>query len=323
MENKNKKIRAAFIINPVAGGKDKTGVIEEIKKYIDKDIEYEIIFWEFKKQKKAIRALLREKGFDIAVAVGGDGTVNQVAKAVRYSDTALAIIPSGSGNGLARHLNIPLNIKEAVELIGKGKEIYIDGCSINGKTFFCTAGTGFDAHIGKLFAKSKNRGFISYFKITVGSLLSYKPQKYSLNIDGKEVNVKAFLITFANSAQFGNDAYIAPQADIQDGYIDVCILKPFKVWHIPGLAIKMFKKKFNESSLYEAYRGKDVLVTREAEAPVHYDGEPKKMGTELEIKIYPAALKVIVPIGFPAKNTSEYFYEGTELRGKKVMNVEL
>ena len=310
MDTENKKLRAAFIINPVAGGKDKTGLIEEIKQYIDKDIDYEIIFWEFKKQKKAIRQMLREKGFDIAVAVGGDGTVNQVARAVRFTDTALAIIPSGSGNGLARQLNIPLTVKESVQLIGKGKEIYIDGCSINNKIFFCTAGTGFDAHIGKLFAKSKNRGFYSYFKITVGSLLSYKPQLYSLNIDGKEVNVKAFLITFANASQFGNDAFIAPQADIQDGLIDVCILKPFKFWHVPGLAVKMFKKKFNESHLYEAYKAKNVLVTRQTEAPVHYDGEPKKMGTELEIKIYPAALKVIVPIGYAAKSANEYYNSG-------------
>lgn len=290
------KRSAGIIINPVSGGKDKKPVLEIIRKNFPKDISYEIIVWERPEQKDEIIKKIRQRNYDIVVAAGGDGTINQVAQAVIGTNSVLAIIPLGSGNGLARHLNIPLDTKKAVELIGgKAREIKIDACSVNGSYFFCTSGIGFDALIGKLFAESKTRGFFTYFKLTFSNFVKYKPQLYSLNIDGKTVSATAFLITMANASQYGNNAFIAPQADISDGYIDVVVLKPFKFWQAVFIAPKMFNKTLHLSHYVYVYKGKDITVNRSSSGPVHYDGEPAEMGTSVNYQIKQGAVRVIVP----------------------------
>jgi len=289
------KKRAGIIINPISGGKDKRPVIEIIRKNFPKNIDYDMIIWERPDQKDDIIRKVRERNYDIVVAAGGDGTINQVAQAVKGTNSALAIIPLGSGNGLARHLNIPLDSKKAVELIGTGKEMKMDACTVNGNYFFCTSGIGFDALIGKLFAESKTRGFITYFKLTFSNLIKYKPQQYTLNIDGKTSSVKAFLVTFANASQYGNDAFIAPQADISDGYIDVVALKPFNLFQALLIAPKMFNKTLDKSSYVEVFKGKNISLSRDTSGPVHFDGEPADMNTLVEYKIEQGAVKVIVP----------------------------
>src|SRR5208283_3527302 len=145
------------------------------------------------------------------VAVGGDGTVNEVAKALVDTPTVLGIIPSGSGNGLARFLKIPMRIEDSVYLQNVGKILSIDYGRINNEPFFCTCGVGFDAHIGNKFAKSANRGFFSYVKETYHAYFHYKPLKYTIKIDGEKIKTRAFLITVANAGQYGNDAYISPK----------------------------------------------------------------------------------------------------------------
>ena len=287
--------KAVFIINPVAGGGNKGPVVQQIKKYLRNDISYEIINWDFPHQKTEIIKRIKENDFDLAVAVGGDGTINQVAQAVANTNKKLAIIPVGSGNGLARHLQIPLDVKAAIDVINNGKSICVDSCNVNDLFFVCTSGIGFDAHIGKLFAESKTRGFYTYFKLTMSQFMSYKPEDYKLFIDDKEISAKAFLITFANASQYGNNAYIAPQADIQDGLIDVCILKPFNAWNVVSLGWRMFNKTIHRSPLMETYRAKTLLVKRTTSGPVHYDGEPNEMGELLRYEILPSSLNVLVP----------------------------
>ena len=287
--------KAVFIINPVAGGGDKQPVLQQIKKYLLNDISYEIINWDSPHQKTEIIKCIKESNFDLAVAVGGDGTINQVAQAVANSDKKLAIIPVGSGNGLARHLQIPLNVKAAIDVINKGKSICIDSCNVNGLFFVCTSGIGFDALIGKLFAESKTRGFYTYFKLTMSQFMKYKPQDYQLFINEKEINTKAFLITFANASQYGNNVYIAPQANIHDGMIDVCILKPFNLWNVPALGMRMFNKTIHRSPFMETYRTKNLLVKRNKSGPVHYDGEPHEMGELLRYELLPSSLNVLIP----------------------------
>jgi len=243
---------------------------------------------------KVVREAVKQ-GVQTVVAIGGDGTINQIAKVLVNTPTSLGIIPAGSGNGLARHLKIPLNIKKAIKLLSNGKVIQIDTCTINDQSFFCAAGIGFDAAVGKLFAKSKNRGFITYLWLGFTQFLNYVPQNYKLLIDGKEINTKALLITFANSCQYGNNAYIAPEANIQDGYFQICLLCPFTLIHTPGLVFRLFNKSIHHSKFMVTYKAKSVTIEREKPASIHYDGEPAQMGKGLQIKIKPASLSVIVP----------------------------
>src|SRR5690606_300534 len=189
------------------------------------------------------------EGFDVVVAVGGDGTLNQVANGLKHSQTAMGIIPMGSGNGLARHLGIPLRTPQAIHHLNRMPARKMDTLLMNGKTFVNMAGTGFDAHIGHLFATAGSRGFRTYAQITIKELLNYKPQGYEIELDGKKLTEEAFLISFANGSQWGNNAIIAPHASVSDGLIDLSLMRPFK-WHqVPSLALKMFNSTIDHSSL--------------------------------------------------------------------------
>jgi len=287
--------RAGIIINPVSGGKDKKPVLELIRKHFPRNIDYDIIIWERADQKDEIIRKIQERKYDIVVAAGGDGTINQVAQAIKNTESILGIIPLGSGNGLARHLKIPLDTRKSIELIGNGKVTTIDACTVNDNYFFCTSGIGFDALIGKLFAESKTRGFLTYFKLTFSNFIRYKPLAYTLTIDGKKVDTMAFLVTFANASQYGNNAYIAPQADISDGFIDVVILKPFKFWQVLFIGPKMFNKTLNTSRYVEVYKGQNIQLTRQSPGPVHFDGEPAEMETSIQYHISKGAVRAIVP----------------------------
>jgi diacylglycerol kinase (ATP) len=287
--------KIAYIINPNAGVLNKKEIIAQIKLHSPACMEYEIINWEYPGQGTAITNRIISEKFTIAVAVGGDGTVNEISKALIGTNIPLAIIPIGSGNGLARHLNIPMNIKDAIRLIAGGSEISIDSCFINDRAFFCTSGIGFDAHIGKLFSESSHRGLATYVKITLRQLLTYRPATYILTINKEKIKRKAFLITFANASQYGNDAFIAPRASVGDGLIDVCILKPFNFWDLPFIVWKIFHRTIDKSIFMETFRVSEVEVERDAYGPTHYDGEPDVMGSRLNIRIQPGSLRVIAP----------------------------
>jgi diacylglycerol kinase (ATP) len=288
--------RAVFIVNPKAGTKSKAFVLDLIKSYRSPLIDHEIFYWEHQNQGPEIATYILKGGFNIAVAVGGDGTVNEIAKTLVDTDISLGIIPCGSGNGLARHLGIPLNASKALSLLEHGTEATIDSCMINEKAFFCTAGFGFDAHIGKLFAESSSRGFSTYTKITLSEFSKYKPEEYQITINGKQIVRKAFLIAVANAAQYGNNAYIAPLADIRDGLMDISIIKPFKTWNMPGIGLALFRKTLNLSPFCESFRAASLSIKRLNPGPLHYDGEPWEAGTEINISIKPASLRVIVPL---------------------------
>ena len=230
------------------------------------------------------------------MAVGGDGTVNEIAKALINTDAIMAIIPVGSGNGLARHLRIPLQPRKALELINKQKYQAIDCGLINNMPFFCTCGVGFDALIGEKFAQCKGRGLFNYVKTTITEYFNYKPEIYQITIDNEQnLNIPAFLITFANASQYGNNAYIAPNADICDGKLDMCILSPFKLYQAPGIGIQLFAKNINKSSLMQIERASNISLERASEGVVHFDGEPCRMGKKLEISLIDKCLNVIVP----------------------------
>ncbi|MDB5118486.1 MAG: diacylglycerol kinase [Mucilaginibacter sp.] len=284
------KRKALFIINPISGGKRKDGVPQLIDKYLDG--EATIVFTHGVSHASEVAAEAIDK-YDLVVAVGGDGTVNEIASALVGSNAVLGVVPCGSGNGLSRFLGIPMDMQRSIENLNYGKAIKIDSAQANGKPFFNMAGMGFDAHIAEVFAHGKKRGFITYIKSALQEIIKYKPQTYQLEIDGVAYERTAFMLSFANSSQYGNNAHISPQASVQDGLIDVCIIKPFPLYRFPELGIRMFTKTTNKSKFVEIIRGKHILVRRNSAGPMHLDGEPEIAGSEIVINVLPGSLKVI------------------------------
>ena len=232
---KSTRKRILFIVNPISGTRGKESILHIINNTIDNEtFEPEILFTRKKGDALQIISEKIAEGFKYFVAVGGDGTVNEVGSAIINTDCVMGIIPLGSGNGLARHLRIPLDAAKAIQVINKLRVESIDYGLVNGLPFFCTCGVGFDAHIGYRFAKEKGRGFFNYVKVALTDFIRYKPKKYKVKIDGtQKMKVKAFLITCANASQYGNNAYIAPNADIQDGLLDIAIMSPITASHLP------------------------------------------------------------------------------------------
>ena len=288
------KGKALFIINPISGGKKKDGVPELIEKHLDKQVLKPSIV--FSDSVAHARQLAKEAvgKFDVIVAVGGDGTVNEVASAIVSTDTPLGIIPFGSGNGLSRFLKIPMDAEKALKNLTSGRVELIDTATMGGMPFFNMAGMGFDAHIAEVFSHNKKRGFISYIKSTFEEFSKYKPQMYQMQIDGKTYNRKAFMLSIANSSQYGNNAHISPHASVQDGLLDICVITKFPLWRLPEMGIRMITATSDKVKFVEIIRGKQVEIKREKPGPIHLDGEPQVMDTDIMVKVVPASLKVIV-----------------------------
>lgn len=266
-----------------------------ITKYLDHSLfEYETIY---STGVKHARDVAREKAalYDIIIAVGGDGTINEVASAIAGTDTVLGVIPYGSGNGLSRFLGIPMNAERAIKLLNTGRTLTIDAGKMNGRWFFNMAGMGFDAHISHVFANgSKKRGFISYFKSSLKEIANYKAQTYKIAIDGVQYEREAFMLSLANSSQYGNNAHVSPTASVEDGLLDVCIIKPFPLYRFLEMGLRMFTKTAGSSKFVEIIKGKHIQITRSGPGPIHLDGEPREADIDLTADVFPGALKIIV-----------------------------
>lgn len=285
-----------FIINPISGGRDKQKIPGLIEKYLDKNLfDFRISFTERVEHGYMLAKAAVKDNYQIIVAVGGDGTVNEIAKAIVNTQVILGIIPFGSGNGLARTLKIPLKASEAIQVINKQYTDKIDAARFNEHYFFNVSGSGFDAHISQQFAKNKTRGFIGYIKTTFQELKKYIPQRYEITLDEETIERTAFIVSIANSSQYGNNAHIAPRADVKDGWLDIVVVKPIVWFKIPFLAIRMFNKTAAKSSYVEMFRAKKIVINREYDAAIHLDGEPRMEQKSLSIEIIPLSLNIIVP----------------------------
>ena len=283
-----------FIINPISGiGKKDIlpGLIEDI---IDpKKFSYKIKYTARPKHACEIAKQAVENKIDTVAVAGGDGSVNEVAGALIHTATTLAIIPVGSGNGLARHLKIPLKVEAALQVINDSKEIRIDTALMNGFFFLNVAGIGFDAVIAKKFATIGKRGFLSYIKLIGQEYIAHKEKEYVITIDGKEMTHDALFIAIANSSQFGNNAVIAPQANIQDGQLQLCIVKKLPLLSAPLAIYQLFNKKIEQSNYVSCLSGKSFTI--QTEKPFcHVDGEPVVIENEINATVDPLSLKVIV-----------------------------
>lgn len=285
-----------FIINPVAGTRQKRTIHEAIEKTFSPG-EYEIFYTEYAGNAYEIASKKAEEGYANIVAVGGDGTVNEVASALVNTNSRLGIIPAGSGNGLARHLRIPVSFSDSLKVLRDPEIKTIDVGQVNGRYFFCTCGTGFDASVGKKFANESKRGMISYVRATIHQYIKYSPKTYILKAENKKVELKAFLVTFANSGQYGNNAYIAPNAVIDDGWLDLCVLRPFPKSETLELGLRLFFKNIDQSPYLEIMRVKKATLKRKNNKKItlHLDGEPVTLKKKLKVKVIPSALHVMTP----------------------------
>lgn len=292
MTNKKKII---FIVNPISGTQSKKAILRLIDERIDKS-QYEYVIEKTRYAGHAV--LIAEKAAinnaDIVVAIGGDGTINEIGRSLVHTKTALGIIPCGSGNGLARHLGIPLEPKGAIDIINSGEIICIDYGKINGRPFFCTCGVGFDAFVSLKFADSGKRGLLTYLENTLHESLTYKPETYEIENEEGSIKYKAFLIACANASQYGNNAYIAPQASLTDGFMDVTILEPFTVLDVPTLAFQLFNKTIDQNSRIKTMKAKRIKIHRTHEGVMHYDGDPVEAEKDIEVELIPHGLNVLV-----------------------------
>jgi YegS/Rv2252/BmrU family lipid kinase len=288
----NKLEKIAFIINPNSGVKQKLRLVEQIEEVIKPAIQCSVHSTERPAHATELAEAAVKDGADAVVAVGGDGSVNEVGKALINTHVPLGIIPMGSGNGFARHLNIPLGSKEALHKLLDFKTITIDTASLNNEPFLATAGLGFDAHVGWKFASFGRRGFLSYMQLTTQEFFNFKPKAYQLVVDGETIETKAFLINFANAGQYGNNAWIAPSASLSDGKLNVCILEQFPSHQVPDIIFKLFSKQIEQSKYYKVIQAKEIKVLQPGQ--YHIDGEPRNSMEEMTIRVVPNSLKVIV-----------------------------
>lgn len=287
------KIRA--IINPISGKSNKEYVPEIIEKILNTDIfDIEVRFTKRPGHATSLAQEAIANNFHGVLAVGGDGTVNEVAAALRDSQTALGIIPCGSGNGLARHLNIPVNIEKSLQIINDNYIENFDYCMVNDSPFFCTCGVGFDAHISEKFADSKKRGPMTYFKKTLAEYLKYRSQEYGIKTDNRVITEKAFLIACGNASQYGNNAFIAPRANMQDGLIDVTVIHPFTPVDTAIMGLLLFTKHIDQDTNIDYFQAKNLIIHRPKDAIMHLDGEPVMMKADLHIKCVHNGLKIFV-----------------------------
>ncbi|HLA49851.1 MAG TPA: diacylglycerol kinase family protein [Thermodesulfovibrionia bacterium] len=289
------KKKILFIINPFSGTGKQRGIEQLILQKLAHSIfEHEITYTKAPGHATELARNAVAGNFDIVAAIGGDGLLNEVGRGLTGTNSAMAILPAGSGNGFAHHLKIPMNLKDAMEVINKGKIISIDTVRINNGSYIGIAGVGLDAHIAWEFAHLGKRGFGSYFKVFLREYPAYKPQEYTIVLDGKTITRKALLVSFANSSQYGNNAVIAPGADMQDGVIEVCILKDFPFISFPRLAWQLFNKGIHRSKYLEILKAKEIIIKQTADI-AHIDGEPVIPGKELRLNINPLSLKIVTP----------------------------
>ncbi len=293
MNVSKKKVLA--IINPISGTRTKTDIPEILQQEIDSDkFELEIVYTEYAGHATVLSNQAVDRQYAYVLSVGGDGTCNEIAKTLIHTNTVLGIIPVGSGNGLARHLGVPMKIQDAIKLVNTEYSVTVDYCLANEQVFFCTCGVGFDALISLRFAKDKRRGGLTYVQKVIESYLRYKPETYELISEGGSIREKAFLIACANTSQYGNNAYIAPHANMQDGKIDITVIKPFPPLEIGTLAIQLFTKTIDRNTNIKTFESSKITIVRERPGAMHLDGEPIEMPEKIDIICVSGGLKVLV-----------------------------
>lgn len=285
-----------FIVNPRSG----TDRIKAVRAAIDSVIDSRLYTHEllYTKRPKHGIDLAREaaaNGAFAVVAIGGDGSVNDVVNGLMGSDTALGIVPKGSGNGMARTMDIPLKIEASLAVINKGNACPVDIAFVNGRPFISNAGVGFDALISKKFNRSKRRGLMAYSWLITKYLWLYKEWDWKITIDGKKIKAKAFLINVANGQQFGYNFKIAPEASYTDGLLDLIIIREFPKLLGAPLVFRAMNGTLTQSPYVDHYRGKEITISHPDLKLMQTDGDAHACPNRIVFNIEPGALRVLMP----------------------------
>ncbi len=292
------KKKILFIINPTSGTTYKNNIEVQIKKRIDSShFDFEVRKTQYKGEGFILAQEAVTNQFDIVVAVGGDGTINEVASALIDSPVILGIIPIGSGNGLARHLLIPMGFNKAIELLNTYNEQVelIDVGKVNEHYFFSIAGIGYDAKVAYDFNQGKKRGFKGYFKHIVKNYFDYNSDTYIIHYEGRKIERRAFFITFANSSQWGYNIKIQPSASLKDGKFNMLICKKPNLIKVGYGIIELFLGRIEQSRLIEILLFNKVKIFSKNNKPMHLhiDGDAVAPVNVIDIELLPTKLKVI------------------------------
>ena len=289
-------MRALLIINPISGTASKESIRGEVTRRLTA-AGHSVDVHETTGPGDATEQTRRacSEGYDAVIAAGGDGTVNETAAALCGAEVTLGIIPCGSGNGLARHLGIPVDTAGALDIIEAGHVVTADSATVNDRPFFCTFGVGFDAAVSETFARQKRRGKLSYIRSALATYARFHPEIYSISANGHVLTERAFLVAVCNASQYGNNAYIAPEASITDGLLDVTIVNNGPLPSIALMGIDMMTGYINRNTLIHTFRAPAVEIVRRASGPAHLDGEPMSIEDSMYIRCHPGALRVFTP----------------------------
>ena len=283
------------IVNPVAGfKKDKSRLIALLRDILK---DHHVVIYQTKCRgdaTDAARAAAQEP-YDAIVAVGGDGTVNEVASGLCCTEATLGIIPIGSGNGLARALGIPIGLRGAIELLMHGKKMRVDMGKAGQRHFCAVAGIGIDAVVARGFDQSKWRGPVPYFLISAKEMFRFEAKEYQISFNSKTAQYKPFIATVANTPQFGNGAIIAPDAKADDGYLDFCLVPELRMVEVMAAVPQLFRGTLDQNPKVEYYKVKKVVIRTDRPILFHVDGDPVETTDALTIEVLPKALNVLVP----------------------------
>jgi len=293
-------MRAVVIINPISGPRrhrsvaDCTALAKAV--FSRHDITAEVRVTTARGDARAFGEQARADGAEIVVAWGGDGTINEVGSAIAFSEVALGIVPGGSGNGLARDLGIPLHAERALEIAASGRRRRIDAGQIDTALFFNVAGIGLDALIARHIAHpTAQRGLSGYARVTFVELPRYRARHYEIECEGRCSAERALIIALANSRQYGNGALIAPAARLDDGRLDLVVVKAQPLWRILARLPHLFRGTLSNAHGLTMASMTGVTIRSADPIAYHADGEPGLGASAVEVRVHPAALSVVVP----------------------------
>ncbi|MEZ4883827.1 MAG: diacylglycerol kinase family lipid kinase [Chitinophagales bacterium] len=291
------KKKILFIINPIAGINKKKKIPKLAHQLTDSNkYEVHIAYTQYAGHAKLLAKKAVNDAFDVVVAVGGDGSINEVAQQLIHTEVALGIVPGGSGNGFARKLRIPRNRKKALEVLNEAHTIQCDVGIINNKVFFSNAGVGIEALIVNRFATTKVRGFVPYARWALHSYATYSPQKYTIFCDDMRFESEALFLNFSNSGQYGYQIGVAPEvSDMTDGLLEMIVVKPFPKWRALYLLPMFMMGKASSVSYVDVIQTDKAVIQCEVLTDAQIDGDPAGKATDFEVKVLKGALKVIVP----------------------------
>ncbi len=288
------KQKIRFIINPISGKKHREHLPEQIKANLDlSEFDYEITVSEYAGHAKLLAQEAIDAHYDILAVAGGDGSINEVGTPLIGTDTALAVIPCGSGNGLSHCLNIPLDPIKALEVINGNRKRKIDTVEVNGLPFISISGTGYDAKVADDYSKDPRRGFETYFRYIIRNYITMKEHPYSIVLPDETLDVNAFFISFANSNQMGYDMPISPHASLWDGLVDLCIVQKPNPLELPIMGGFMLDGMMDKAPKVKIIQTPEATIIRPKADVINLDGESVMMDKDLHLKVNPLSLNII------------------------------